>query len=233
MTKRLVSIAAIAGAMVAVPAQAQESSLAGLDLGSLRSEIQQRYDAALALSVDPAVVSGNDSRFVWANEAKAQCGIALGYLKSSTRDEVSIGKCEMAARLMNRVPAPYVAPAPVAPAPLPEVCSNRLPGIVFFEFDSAALPTDATQTIEFVARNAAACNWTGFNVIGHADRAGSNAYNTGLSEQRAAAVAAMMSSMGIAQSAITTGARGEEEPRVPTEDGVRNPQNRRVEIGVR
>ena len=60
MTKRLVSIAAIAGAMVAFPAQAQESSLAGLDLGSLRSEIQQRYDAALALSFDPADVTGND-----------------------------------------------------------------------------------------------------------------------------------------------------------------------------
>ena len=123
MRKTLVSTVAIAAAAVAVPGHAQDSSLSGLDLNSPRSEIQQRYDAALALSTDPAIVSGDNSRYVWANEAKVQCGIALGYLKSSTRDEVSIGKCEMAARLMNRVPAPYTPPPPnddpTSPIPLP------------------------------------------------------------------------------------------------------------------
>ena len=234
MRKTLVSTIAIAVAAYAVPGLAQDSSLSGLDLGSLRSEIQQRYDAALTPSTDPAIVSGDNPRYVWANEAKVQCGIALGYLKSSTRDEVSISKCEMASNLMNRVSTPMAPPPPpAAPAPPSEVCSQRLPGIVFFEFDSAALPADANQTIEFVSTNAAACGWTAFDVIGHADRSGSNAYNTGLSERRAQAVAALMASMGVPQSAITTGARGEEEPRVPTEDGVRNPQNRRVEIGVR
>lgn len=234
MRKTLVSTIAIAVAAYAVPGLAQDSSLSGLDLGSLRSEIQQRYDAALTLSTDPAIVSGDNPRYVWANEAKVQCAISLGYLKSSTRDEVSISKCEMASNLMNRVSTPMAPPPPpAAPAPPSEVCSQRLPGIVFFEFDSAALPADANQTIEFVSTNAAACGWTAFDVIGHADRSGSNAYNTGLSERRAQAVAALMASMGVPQSAITTGARGEEEPRVPTEDGVRNPQNRRVEIGVR
>jgi OmpA-OmpF porin, OOP family len=233
MRKTLVSTVAIAAAAIAVPCQAQDSALSGLDLGSLRSEIQQRYDAALALSTDPAIVSANNPRFVWANEAKAQCGIALGFLKSSTRDETSIGKCELAARMMNRVPMPMAPPPPVVAAPPPEICSQRIPGIVFFEFDSATPPTDATQTIEFVAQNAAACRWTAFEVVGHTDRAGSNAYNLGLSQRRAQAVASLMASMGVSQSAITTGARGEEEPRVPTEDGVRNPQNRRVEIGVR
>lgn len=232
--KMLVASAAIGAAIVGAPGYAQDGSLSGLDLGSLRGEIQQRYDAALALSVDPSIVSANNSRYMWANEAKAQCGIALGYLKSSTRDETSIGKCELAARMMNRVPAPMtpVVQTPVVTAP-PEVCSQRLPGIVFFEFDVAETPADANQTIEFVSRNAALCGWTAFDVIGHADRAGSNGYNMGLSERRAENVAALMSSMGISRSAITTGARGEEQPRVPTEDGVRNPQNRRVEIGVR
>lgn len=234
MRKTLVSAVAIAVAAIAASGHAQDGSLSGLDLDTLRSEIQQRYDAALALSTDPAIVSANDARFVWANEAKAQCGIALGYLKSSTRDEVSIGKCEMAAGLMNRVPTPMAPPPPpVMAAPPSEVCSQRLPGIVFFEFDSAVLPADANQTIEFVSRNAAACNWSGFDVVGHADRAGSNAYNVGLSERRAEAVASLMAQMGIARSAIATSAQGEEQPRVPTEDGVRNPQNRRVEIGVR
>lgn len=234
MKKILLITAAFAGTVFAGPGYAQEGSLSGLDLGSLRSEIQQRYDAALALSVDPAIMNADNSRYVWANEAKVQCGIALGYLKSSTRDETSIGKCELAARLMNRVHTPMAPPAPpIVAAPPAEICSQRLPGIVFFEFDSAAPPVDATQTIEFVSRNAAACRWAAFEVTGHTDRAGSNAYNVGLSERRAQAVASLMASMGVPQSAITTAARGEEEPRVPTEDGVRNPQNRRVEIGVR
>lgn len=233
MRKTLVSTMAMAAAATAAPGQAQDSSLSGLDLGSLRGEIQQRYDAALALSTDPAVVSANDTRFLWANEAKAQCGIALGFLKSSTRDETSIGKCELAARLMSRAAAPMAPPPPVVAAPPPEICNQRIPGIVFFEFDSATPPGDATQTIEFVSRNAAACRWTAFEVVGHTDRAGSNAYNMGLSQRRAAAVASLMASMGVPQSAIATASRGEEEPRVPTEDGVRNPQNRRVEIGVR
>ncbi len=233
MTRTLVSVAALAAAAWAGAAQAQDGSLAGLDPGALRGEIQQRYDAALAASADPAIVSANDSRFMWANEAKAQCGIALGFLKSNTRDETSIGKCELAARLMTRVPSPMAPPPPPPLAAPSEVCSQRLPGIVFFEFDVATPPPDANQTVEFVARNAAACGWTAFDVTGHADRAGGNAYNLALSERRAEAVAALMASMGIARNAMTTGARGEEQPRVPTEDGVRNPQNRRVEIGVR
>ncbi len=234
MRKTLVSAAAISVAAIATSGQAQDGSLSGLDLPTLRSEIQQRYDAALALSTDPSIVSADNPRFVWANEAKTQCAIALGFLKSSTRDETSIGKCELAARLMNRIPTPMtpVAP-PVVAAPPPEICSQKLPGIVFFEFDSATPPADANQTIEFVSKNAATCNWTAFDVVGHTDRAGSDAYNMGLSQRRAEAVAAMMASMGIPQSEISTAARGEEEPRVPTEDGVRNPQNRRVEIGVR
>ena len=235
MTIKMVGLtAAMLAAATAVPGQAQDSSLSGMDIGSLRGEIQQRYDAGLALSTDPSVVNANDSRFMWANEAKAQCGIALGYLKSSTRDETSIGKCELAARMMNRVATPMaqMSPAPVAAGPS-EICDRRLPGMVFFEFDVATPPADATPAIEFVSRNAAACGWTAFEVIGHADRAGSNQYNLNLSERRAEAIADLMGSMGIARPAITTGARGEEQPRVPTEDGVRNPQNRRVEIGVK
>ena len=71
------------------------------DTDSLRSEIQQHYDAALVMTLDQAIVRANDPRYTWASEAKVQCGIALGYLKSNTRDETSIGKCRTAAELMT------------------------------------------------------------------------------------------------------------------------------------
>jgi len=235
MTRAFVATAAVLAACVAIPAWGQTAAadLAGMEIGALRGELQQRYDAALARATDPAVISADDTRYVWANEAKVQCGIALGFLKSSTRDETSIANCAMAARLMDRQPAPVRAPLPPQAAVPNEICQQRLPGIVFFEFDSADLPADARQTVEFVARNAGPCGWSGLDVVGHADRAGSDGYNVALSQRRAEAVSALMESMGVPGSAISTSARGESVPRVPTEDGVRNPQNRRVEISVK
>jgi outer membrane protein OmpA-like peptidoglycan-associated protein len=105
--------------------------------------------------------------------------------------------------------------------------------MIFFDFDSAVPPADAGQTAEFVARNAGPCGWSNFGVTGHADRSGGDAYNVGLSRRRAEAVAGLLASAGIPAASITTDALGEEQPRVPTADGVREPQNRRVEISVR
>ena len=90
-----------------------------------------------------------------------------------------------------------------------------------------------SQTVEFVSRNAAPCNWRNIGVVGHADRSGSNEYNVGLSQRRAQAVADLLVSMGVPRTSIQITARGEEQPRVPTADGVREPQNRRVEMTVR
>ena len=75
----------------AAMAQDTGADLMSLDKGALRGAIQSRYDEALALTQDPAIVSGDNDRFTWASQAKAQCGIALGFLKSGTRDPVSIG----------------------------------------------------------------------------------------------------------------------------------------------
>src|SRR6476659_9893741 len=80
--KRVLTVTAVSlTIMGAAPAWAQAGApdLMAMDVGSLRGEIQSRYDAALARSVDPAIVNANDSRYIWANEAKVQCGIAIGF----------------------------------------------------------------------------------------------------------------------------------------------------------
>src|SRR5688572_23735856 len=81
------------------------------------SQIQQRYDAALAATLDPAIVRANDTRYTWASEAKVQCGIALGFFKSGTRDETSISKCNTAYDMMLRRPPPPAPPPPTPPPP--------------------------------------------------------------------------------------------------------------------
>lgn len=210
-----------------------EPPLAGLNGDELRTALQQRYEAALAETRDPAIVNADDPRYIWATQAKVQCGIAIGFMQSSTRDPVSIGKCAMASDYMRRAPAPRVVYIPPPPPPAPRPACNANPALVFFEFDSAEVPADARQTLQYVTQNAAPCGWHNFNVVGHADRSGSDAYNMRLSRRRADAVASLMASMGVAPGAIATDAKGESEPRVPTADGVREPQNRRVEVTPR
>lgn len=229
--KALLSIAAATVAMAPTAAWAQDDLLS-MDGDTLRGEVQRRYDAGLAMTQDAAIVSANDPRYIWASETKVQCGIALGFFKSGTRDETSISKCGMAYDMMMRPPTVRAAAAPPPPPPPARVCEREGPSLIFFDFDSATPGSDATETIDFMTQNAEACGWSSFQVVGHADRSGSNAYNMGLSRRRADAVADLMAAQGIVRTAITTDAQGEESPRVPTADGVRELQNRRVEITV-
>lgn len=211
---------------------AQEDVQTMMDLGvsELRQEIQTRYDAGLAASIDPAIVSANDNRYTWANEAKTQCGIALGFLKSSAKDEVSIGKCVLASRMMTRVPLPPQETVVAIEQPRNPACEKNVSRLIFFEFDSYELPASAEDTVKFVSENKGVCQWTNISVIGHTDRAGSDSYNETLAMNRAQAVAGYLASGGVDPGIIKVDARGETQMREQTADGVRSPQNRRVEI---
>ena len=124
-------------------------------------------------------------------------------------------------------PPPMAAPAPaVAPAPARTY-------LVFFDFDRADLTERARQIIADAAQASTRVQTTRIEVAGHADRAGNPQYNQRLSERRAAAVAAELERRGVPRSAMVIQGFGEERPLVPTADGVREPQNRRVEIILR
>ena len=62
---------------------------------------------------------------------------------------------------------------------------------------------------------------------------GTPKYNQGLSVRRAQAVAAELVKNGVPTNAITIQGFGDTHPLVPTGPGVREPQNRRVEIIIR
>jgi outer membrane protein OmpA-like peptidoglycan-associated protein len=65
---------------------------------------------------------------------------------------------------------------------------------------------------------------------GNADKSGSADYNVGLSQRRADAVRSYLSGRGVPDTAVSTEANGESRPLVETADGVREPQNRNVQI---
>jgi len=122
------------------------------------------------------------------------------------------------------------APAGVA-APPPTPTIGMAPNyMVFFDFDRSTITTTAATTIKQAADQAKAGKATRIGVTGHADRSGADAYNMALSFRRAEAVKAQLIREGIPATGISVVGRGESQPLVQTADGVREPQNRRVEI---
>ncbi|MEM7022214.1 MAG: OmpA family protein [Pseudomonadota bacterium] len=102
--------------------------------------------------------------------------------------------------------------------------------LVFFAWDQATLTPVALTVLDQVEADYIQGRPARVVIAGHADRSGPAAYNEALSERRAQSVSEALVERGIPASAMRLEAFGESQPRVPTEDGVREPQNRRVEI---
>ncbi|GAA0606775.1 OmpA family protein [Craurococcus roseus] len=128
--------------------------------------------------------------------------------------------------------APRPAPVAEAPPPAPPPATART-YLVFFDWNRADLTSRAREIIAEAAQNARRVSSTRIEVAGHADRSGTPQYNQRLSQRRAEVVASELVARGISRNEIGVTAFGESRPLVPTADGVREPQNRRVEIVLR
>ncbi|HET9159073.1 MAG TPA: OmpA family protein [Caulobacteraceae bacterium] len=126
-------------------------------------------------------------------------------------------------------PPPPPAPTPVA-APAPAPTRSYL---VFFDWDKASLTDRARQIIREAADNSTRVQYTRIEVNGYTDTSGTPHYNQGLSVRRAQAVAGELVRDGVPRNAISIQGFGETHLLVPTGPGVREPQNRRVEIIIR
>lgn len=126
--------------------------------------------------------------------------------------------------IVQKKPEPAPAPPPPAPAP---IVRNY---IVFFDWDKADITPEALKILKTAAENARKGGVSRIEATGHADSSGRRAYNDKLSERRARAVQAQLSKLGIATGDVAVDWKGELQQLVPTADGVREPQNRRVEI---
>jgi outer membrane protein OmpA-like peptidoglycan-associated protein len=126
-------------------------------------------------------------------------------------------------------PPPPPPPAPTAvPAPAPTRSY-----LVFFDWDKYSLTDRARQIIAEAAANSTKVQYTRIEVNGYTDTSGTPKYNLGLSIRRANAVKAELIKDGVPESAITAKGFGDTVLLVPTGPGVREPQNRRVEIIIR
>ena len=122
------------------------------------------------------------------------------------------------------LPSAALADAQAAPA-------EQRPVLVFFDWGKPEIGSDAAGTLDTLAADFRAAPTLRLTVSGHSDRSGSAAGNRRSGTQRAAAVAAYLAERGVPHTAMAIASFGEEQPLIPTADGVREPQNRRVEIG--
>jgi len=116
--------------------------------------------------------------------------------------------------------------------PAPEVAAPPENYLVFFDLDQADVTPEGMSIVESAAADANEKPFTRIVVFGHADTSGTDQYNIDLSQRRAEAVESALIELGVQADTIETEALGETQPLVPTGDGVREPQNRRVEIVI-
>jgi outer membrane protein OmpA-like peptidoglycan-associated protein len=127
-------------------------------------------------------------------------------------------------------PEPIPVPPPVEPTPPPPAPCVAGPFMVFFDWDRDEITPQASAILDNAASAYQTCGQAQVMIAGHADKSGSDQYNVGLSQRRAANVRSYLAGRGIPDGVMTTEAFGESRPLVETADGVREPQNRRVEI---
>jgi outer membrane protein OmpA-like peptidoglycan-associated protein len=103
---------------------------------------------------------------------------------------------------------------------------------ILFDVDSDALRAEARSNLQQLAESLKDYDGTSVLVVGHTDSTGSDSYNQGLSERRAASARSFLVSAGLGPSRIEAAGRGETEP-VATNQTVDGRQaNRRVEVAI-
>ena len=123
--------------------------------------------------------------------------------------------------------AAMISAAPVQAQAVPD---QLRPTLVFFDWGKPEINGDAAALLDAVAAAHAQRPNARLLLSGHSDRSGPPAHNLRSGKRRADAVRDYLAARGVPSAAMSTTSFGEERPIIATEDGVREAQNRRVEI---
>ena len=188
-------------------------------------------------------------------------GASVPYNESYTDSILSIGLSYDFGGKAPPPPPPAEPPPPPPPPPNPDLdgdgvlnehdkCPDTRPGAVvdldgceveavielpgvYFDFDKATLKPEAKVVLNEAAALLNQHERVVVEVAGHTDSTGSDAYNQGLSERRANAVADYLSANAdVPRSVFTTSGMGESQPVATNETAEGRQLNRRVEITI-
>lgn len=188
------------------------------DALSLKADYRYMRSEKADLGLEPGYGPGNGSG-VYAAHA-----IMVGFT-------YKFGKPTMMAAAVS-------APMPPVPAPMVQAPAAKLAMaapiaksyMVFFDWDKSELTPQAQTIITQAADAAKKTHTVAIALVGYTDLSGTAAYNLKLSVRRGESVKKMLVSLGIPAGEISVVGKGESDPLVPTKDGVREAQNRRVTI---
>ncbi|EPJ43782.1 MAG: outer membrane protein A precursor [Osedax symbiont Rs2] len=103
---------------------------------------------------------------------------------------------------------------------------------VSFDFNSAKIKPSFHSSLDKVNHVLSQYSSSNITIVGHTDSKGSQSYNQTLSEQRAQAVRAYLSSGGVTTTRLNIQGEGELQPRASNETSEGRSRNRRVELLV-
>ncbi|MBS1576480.1 MAG: OmpA family protein [Bacteroidetes bacterium] len=101
---------------------------------------------------------------------------------------------------------------------------------ILFGFDKSDISNTAEGNLNDLVTILNKYPDTDIEIQGHTDDVGTDEYNQGLSERRAAAVASYIKAKGISGSRISTKGYGESAPKYPNDTDANRAQNRRVDF---
>ena len=212
---------------------------AGVGVG--RAWVDADYTVGSGLFA-PGYLDDSDNDWAWQAIAavripvtdEAEIGLKYRYLNTKQMEVVdSIGRANAFELTSHSAMVTFIANlggAAPPPPPPPVAQCNQGPYIVFFDWDKSDITPEAATILNNAVTAYGNCGTAAIMLAGHTDRSGSTQYNMGLAERRNTSVRTYLTGRGIPAARISSQAFGESMPRVPTADGVRELQNRRVEI---
>ena len=195
-------------------------------LGTIVSNDQWEFGyqaiAGIRYNINPALAFDIDYHYLGTTDPTFQTKFPGVSYKSEHQSHSVLASLSLR---FGAPPPPAPPPAPPAPPPV-----MRKVFLVFFDWDKDSITPEGMQIVQQAAAAFHGGAPVTIQVTGYTDRSGSPGYNQRLSERRANNVANALVRLGVPRQAMAVGGRGENDNRVPTADGVREPQNRRVEI---
>ncbi len=103
---------------------------------------------------------------------------------------------------------------------------------LLFDFDSDVVKGAAADNLVTLSNSLKKYPESELLIVGHTDARGTDAYNMGLSDRRAASARTYLVSQGVDGTRIRTSGRGEAEPVASNETDAGRALNRRVEVAI-
>ncbi|HER34243.1 MAG: OmpA family protein [Halothiobacillaceae bacterium] len=177
-------------------------------------------------------LAGGDSPYVFNSNGepvKTGHGPCLYNNHGELNSETAIEECNP--ELIEKEAKP--APKPVVePPPAPEMKTVTLEADTFFDFDKSFLRPEGKGALDALVRDMGDLNSVAeVSVVGHTDYIGTDEYNQGLSERRAASVKEYLIEQGIPANRIEAIGRGETEADGKT--SAERQDDRRVDVTIK